>query len=100
VDSSTSIGPQNFQKVKNFLYSVVSGLEISSDQVQVGLAQYDNIYPAFQLNQCPLKSTDLEQIQNLSYCTGGTNTGSALEFTRANYFTEQVAAGPRTGSLT
>nr|XP_005545785.1 PREDICTED: collagen alpha-4(VI) chain-like isoform X1 [Macaca fascicularis]XP_005545786.1 PREDICTED: collagen alpha-4(VI) chain-like isoform X1 [Macaca fascicularis] len=90
VDSSTSIGPQNFQKVKNFLYSVVLGLDISSDHVRVGLAQYnDNIYPAFQLNQHPLKSTVLEQIQNLPYRTGGTNTGSALEFIRTNYLTEE-----------
>ncbi|XP_008518093.2 collagen alpha-4(VI) chain-like [Equus przewalskii] len=94
VDSSTSIGPQNFQKVKNFLRSVVLGLDIGSDQVQVGLAQYnDNIYPAFQLNQYPLKSVVLEQIQNLPYRTGGTNTGSALEFIRTNYLTE--AAGSR-----
>ncbi|XP_021530038.2 collagen alpha-4(VI) chain-like isoform X2 [Aotus nancymaae] len=89
VDSSTSIGPQNFQKVKNFLYSVVLGLDISSDRVRVGLAQYnDNIYPAFQLNQHPLKSMVLEQIQNLPYRTGGTNTGNALEFIRTNYLTE------------
>ncbi|KAM9187606.1 collagen alpha-4(VI) chain-like [Dugong dugon] len=94
VDSSTSIGPQNFQKVKNFLYSVVLGLNISSDQVRVGLVQYnDNIYPAFQLNQYPLKSMVLEQIQNLPYRTGGTSTGSALEFIRTNYLTE--AAGSR-----
>ncbi|XP_074168927.1 collagen alpha-4(VI) chain [Rhinolophus sinicus] len=94
VDSSTSIGPQNFQKVKNFLRSVVLGLDIRSDQVRVGLAQYnDNIYPAFQLNQYPLKSVVLEHIQNLPYRTGGTNTGSALEFIRTNYLTE--AAGSR-----
>ncbi|XP_057595682.1 collagen alpha-4(VI) chain-like [Hippopotamus amphibius kiboko] len=94
VDSSTSIGPQNFQKVKNFLHSVVLGLDISSDQVRVGLAQYnDNIYPAFWLNQYPLKSVVLEQIRNLPYRTGGTNTGSALEFVRTNYLTE--AAGSR-----
>lgn len=94
VDSSTSIGPQNFQKVKNFLHSVILGLDISSDQVRVGLAQYnDNIYPAFQLNQYPLKGVVLEQIRNLPYRTGGTNTGSALEFIRTNYLTE--AAGSR-----
>uniref|UniRef100_H0XP18 VWFA domain-containing protein n=1 Tax=Otolemur garnettii TaxID=30611 RepID=H0XP18_OTOGA len=93
VDSSTSIGPQNFQKVKNFLYSAILGLDISSDQVQVGLIQYsDNIYPAFQLNQYPLKSMVLEHIQNLPYHTGGTNTGSALEFIRTNYLTEATGS--------
>ncbi|XP_006846695.1 PREDICTED: collagen alpha-4(VI) chain-like [Chrysochloris asiatica] len=94
VDSSTSIGPPNFQIVKDFLYSVVLGLDIGSDQVRVGLVQYnDNIYPAFQLNQYPRKSVVLEQIQNLPYRTGGTNTGNALEFIRTNYLTE--AAGSR-----
>ncbi|KAF6098972.1 hypothetical protein HJG60_003131 [Phyllostomus discolor] len=94
VDSSTSIGPQNFRKVKNFLHSVILGLDIGKDQVRVGLAQYsDNIYPAFQLNQYSQKSVLLERIQNLPYRTGGTNTGAALEFIRTNYLTE--AAGSR-----
>ncbi|XP_053525526.1 collagen alpha-4(VI) chain-like [Artibeus jamaicensis] len=94
VDSSTSIGPQNFQKVKNFLHSVILGLDIGRDQVRVGLAQYnDNIYPAFQLNQYSQKSVLLEHIQNLPYRTGGTNTGAALEFIRTKYLTE--AAGSR-----
>uniref|UniRef100_A0A8C2ME60 Collagen, type VI, alpha 4 n=1 Tax=Cricetulus griseus TaxID=10029 RepID=A0A8C2ME60_CRIGR len=98
VDSSTSIGPQNFQKVKNFLHSVVSGLLIGSDRVQVGLVQYsDSIYPAFQLKQSSLKSTVLERIRNLSYSTGGTNTGSALEFIRANYLTEMSGSRAKDG---
>lgn len=98
VDSSTSIGLQNFQKVKNFLYSVVSGLDVRSDQVQVGLVQYsDNIYPAFQLKQSSLKSMVLEQIRNLPYSMGGTNTGSALEFIRANYLTELSGSRAKNG---
>ncbi|XP_074126927.1 collagen alpha-4(VI) chain-like isoform X2 [Sminthopsis crassicaudata] len=93
VDSSTSIGPDNFQKVKSFLYSLVSGLEIGRDQVRVGLAQFnDNIYPAFLLNQFPLKSDVLEQILNLPYRTGGTRTGSALDFLRTTYFTESAGS--------
>ncbi|KAL6081555.1 hypothetical protein STEG23_000576, partial [Scotinomys teguina] len=98
VDSSTSIGPQNFQKVKNFLHSVVLGLDIGNDQVQVGLVQYnDNIHPAFQLKQSSLKSLVLEWIQNLSYSTGGTNTGSALEFIRTNYLTEMGGSRAKDG---
>ncbi|XP_036616385.1 collagen alpha-4(VI) chain-like [Trichosurus vulpecula] len=93
VDSSTSIGPGNFQKVKSFLYSLVSGLEIGRDQVRIGLAQFsDNIYKAFLLNQFPLKSDVLEQIQNLPYRTGGTRTGSALDFLRTTYFTESAGS--------
>lgn len=98
VDSSTSIGLQNFQKVKNFLHSIVSGLDVRSDQVQVGLVQYsDNIYPAFQLKQSSLKSAVLEQIRNLPYNMGSTNTGSALEFIRANYLTEMSGSRAKDG---
>ncbi|CAM4596269.1 unnamed protein product, partial [Lepidochelys kempii] len=42
VPTSTSIGPENFQKVKNFLYILFSSLNVSSNQIQVGLAQYSN----------------------------------------------------------
>lgn len=98
VDSSTSIGPQNFQKVKDFLFSVVLGLDISSDRVQVGLVQYnDNIYSAFQLKQSSLKSVVLDQIRNLSYNTGGTNTGNALEFIRTSYLTETSGSRAKDG---
>lgn len=98
VDSSTSIGLQNFQKVKNFLHSVVSGLDVRSDQVQVGLVQYsDNIYPAFQLRQSSLKSTVLERIRNLPYSMGGTSTGRALEFIRANSLTEMSGSRAKDG---
>ena len=96
VDSSTSIGPQSFQKVKSLFHSIVSGLDISSGQVRVGLAQYnDRVYPGFWLHQHPLKSVVLKRIRNLPYRTGGTNTGSALEFIRTNYLTE--AAGSQAG---
>ncbi|KAJ8790787.1 hypothetical protein J1605_021215 [Eschrichtius robustus] len=98
VDSSTSIGPQNFQKVKNFLHPVILGLDISSDQIRVGLAQYnDNIYPAFRLNHHPLKSVVLEHTQNVPYHTGGTNTGSTLEFVRTNYLTEAAGSQAKDG---
>ncbi|XP_056656656.1 collagen alpha-4(VI) chain-like [Monodelphis domestica] len=93
VDSSTSIGPENFQKVKSFLYSLVLGLEIGRDQVRVGLAQFnDNIYKAFLLNQFPRKSDVLEQILSLPYRTGGTRTGSALNFLRTEFFTESAGS--------
>ncbi|CAO2633740.1 Collagen alpha-4(VI) chain, partial [Lemmus lemmus] len=97
-EHKSPVGPQNFQKVKNFLHSVVLGLDISSHQVQVGLVQYsDNIYPVFQLKQSSQKSMVLEWIQNLSYSTGGTNTGSALEFIRANYLTEMSGSRAKDG---
>uniref|UniRef100_A0A8C0GER2 VWFA domain-containing protein n=1 Tax=Chelonoidis abingdonii TaxID=106734 RepID=A0A8C0GER2_CHEAB len=93
VDTSTSIGRENFQKVKNFLYTLVSSLNVSSDQIRVGLAQYSNkTFRVFLLNQYSLKSDILEQIQNLPYRSGGSYTGTALDFVRTTYFTESAGS--------
>ncbi|KAH1177692.1 hypothetical protein KIL84_011394, partial [Mauremys mutica] len=93
VDTSTSIGQENFQKVKNFLYTLVSSLDVSSDQIRVGLAQYsDETFKVFLLNQYSLKSDILEQIQNLPYRSGERYTGTALDFVRITYFTESAGS--------
>ncbi|XP_030062199.1 collagen alpha-6(VI) chain isoform X2 [Microcaecilia unicolor] len=89
VDSSTSIGKINFQHVRNFLYTVVSSLDIGRDAVQVGVAQFSSTnFQEFLLNQYSLKSEILERIQKLTYHQGGTNAGNALDFVRTTYFTE------------
>ncbi|KAM6210861.1 LOW QUALITY PROTEIN: collagen alpha-4(VI) chain-like [Sarcoramphus papa] len=92
VDTSASIGQENFQKLKNFLSSLVSSLDIGLDAIQVGLAQYsDETYQEFLLNQY-LKSDVLEQIENLPYRSGETYTGRALDFVNRVYFTEPAGS--------
>lgn len=94
VDSSSSVGPENFQKVKNFIDTLVSSLNVGTDHVRIGLAQYsDDPYVEFLLNQYSLKNDILEQIQNLTFRGGNTYTGAALNFTGERYFVE--AAGSR-----
>ncbi|XP_053215123.1 collagen alpha-6(VI) chain-like [Podarcis raffonei] len=96
VDSSTSIGEENFQKVKSFLYTMISSLDIGPNQVRIGLAQYsDSTYREFLLNQYSSKSDILEQIQNLPFRKGGTNTGAALDFIGEEYFTESAGSRAR-----
>nr|XP_015212362.1 PREDICTED: collagen alpha-6(VI) chain-like isoform X2 [Lepisosteus oculatus] len=93
VDGSTSIGETNFNEVRNFLYTFVEGLDVGLNKVRVGLAQYsDEVYQEFLLNKYSDKQDILEQMQNLQYRTGGTNTGKALEFLRTQYFTEEAGS--------
>lgn len=93
VDTSTSIAHENFQKVKNFLSSLVSSLDIGLDMIRVGLAQYsDEAYQVFLLNQYLLKSDVLDQIGNLPYRGGETYTGRALDFVSTRYFTESAGS--------
>ncbi|KAM7122024.1 LOW QUALITY PROTEIN: collagen alpha-4(VI) chain-like [Ciconia maguari] len=93
VDTSTSIGQGNFQKVKNFLSTLVSSLDVGLDAIQVGLAQYsDETYQEFLLNQYLLKNDVLEQIENLLYKSGETYIGRALDFVSRVYFTEPAGS--------
>lgn len=95
VDGSSSIGIANFQEVRQFLRSIVSGLDIGPDKVRVGLAQYSNEpHREFLLKDHMDKTSLLAQLDRFPYRTGGTETGKAINFTRTEFFTEE--AGSRT----
>ncbi|KAK1895563.1 Collagen alpha-6(VI) chain, partial [Dissostichus eleginoides] len=96
VDGSSSIGLSNFQEVRTFLRSVVTGLDIGPDKVRIGLAQYsDETYQEFLLKDHMDKTSLLEAVDTFQYRTGGTETGKAIDFLRTQYFTEE--AGSRAG---
>ncbi|XP_039192174.1 collagen alpha-4(VI) chain-like isoform X2 [Crotalus tigris] len=93
VDSSSSIDLENFQKVKSFLYNLISNLFVGHDQIRIGLAQYsDEIFSEFHLNQYPSKNDILEHIENLTLRKGSTYTGAALDFIKEEYFTESAGS--------
>ncbi|KAM4735979.1 collagen alpha-6(VI) chain isoform 2-T3 [Anableps anableps] len=87
IDESGSIGVPNFQLVRSFLYSIISGLEISPNRVRVGIVMYNNKPTAeVYLNTFKQKAELLNFIKILPYRGGGTNTGAALNFSRDNVF--------------
>ncbi|XP_055019926.1 collagen alpha-4(VI) chain-like [Boleophthalmus pectinirostris] len=93
IDGSSSIGPSNFEEMRTFLKSVVSGLDIAEDKVRVGLAQYSNEpYQEFLLKDHLEKSSVLEQLDSVPYRTGGTETGKALDFIRTQFFTADAGS--------
>lgn len=96
VDGSSSIGIENFREVRQFLRSIVSGLDIGPDKVRVGLAQYSNEpHREFLLKDHMDKTSLLAQLDRFPYRTGETETGKAINFTRTEFFTEE--AGSRAG---
>lgn len=93
VDGSSSIGIENFQAVRQFLRSIVSGLDIGPDKVRVGLAQYSNEpYREFLLKDHMDKTSLLAQLDRFPYRTGETETGKAINFTRTEFFTEEAGS--------
>ncbi|GLD53284.1 collagen alpha-6(VI) chain-like protein [Lates japonicus] len=90
VDESGSIGTENFQLVRSFLHSIVSGLNVSLTRVRVGIVSYNKEPTAHvYLNTFKDKADILQYINILPYNGGGTNTGAALNFTRDKIFTEK-----------
>ncbi|XP_055507004.1 collagen alpha-1(XIV) chain-like [Leucoraja erinacea] len=80
VDGSWSIGTQNFEKIQDFLYTLVDGFDVGEDKVRIGLIQYsDNPHTEFFLNTFRDKNEILQKIQQLPYKGGGTRTGLGLK---------------------
>uniref|UniRef100_A0A8C4YR89 Collagen type VI alpha 6 chain n=1 Tax=Gopherus evgoodei TaxID=1825980 RepID=A0A8C4YR89_9SAUR len=94
VDSSGSIGPENFSKMKNFMRELVNKSDISRDRVQVGVVQFSDIKKEeFQLNQYSSKSDIFSAIDKMSLIGETTLTGGALTFV-ADYFRPPKGARP------
>uniref|UniRef100_A0A3B5MVE2 VWFA domain-containing protein n=1 Tax=Xiphophorus couchianus TaxID=32473 RepID=A0A3B5MVE2_9TELE len=93
VDESGSITVENFQLVRSFLYSIISGLEINPNRVRVGIVLY-NEQPTAQvyLNTFKQKTELLNFIKILPYRGGGTSTGAALNFTQENVFITETGS--------
>uniref|UniRef100_A0A3Q1FMU4 Collagen type VI alpha 6 chain n=1 Tax=Acanthochromis polyacanthus TaxID=80966 RepID=A0A3Q1FMU4_9TELE len=93
IDGSSSIGISNFNEIRQFLRSVVSGLDIGADKVRVGVAQYsDEPYQEFLLNDHMDKQSLLTAVDTFQYRTGGTETGEAIDFLLNQYFTEDAGS--------
>uniref|UniRef100_A0A673JW13 Collagen alpha-6(VI) chain-like n=1 Tax=Sinocyclocheilus rhinocerous TaxID=307959 RepID=A0A673JW13_9TELE len=93
VDGSNSIGPANFQQIREFLSSLVEKFEVTPDRIRVGLVQYsDTPYTEFSLSTYQNKEEILSYIKNLRYKTGGTFTGKGLEFMLKQHFVEKAGS--------
>ena len=94
VDGSWSIGAENFEQIRGFLYTLVNSFDVGPEHVRIGLVQYSNTTRTeFLLNTHQNKRDILQFISRLHYMGGGTKTGQGLEFMLNEHFTE--AAGSR-----
>uniref|UniRef100_A0A669EYG4 Collagen type VI alpha 6 chain n=1 Tax=Oreochromis niloticus TaxID=8128 RepID=A0A669EYG4_ORENI len=87
VDGSWSIGAENFEQIRQFLFTLVNSFDVSPDHVRIGLVQYsDNPLTEFLLNTFDNKEDILNNIIKLPYRGGGTLTGKGLEFMLNEHF--------------
>ena len=81
LDGSGSIGLGHFQVALSFIANLTNLYDISSDDVRVGLIVYESdVTPQFPLDRYFHKSDLLDAIKNISYPSGGTRTGAAIEY--------------------
>ena len=94
LDESGSIGHQNFQQVKSFVYNFTQQLLVNTtrNDSRVGVITFDS----GAMEYIPLNSTVetddlLQQISALPYDGGGTNTAYALEIMREQPWREGIS---------
>ncbi|XP_038009527.1 collagen alpha-1(VII) chain-like [Motacilla alba alba] len=97
VDESSSIGQSNFNKVKDFLFRIVSYFpKIGPEGTQVAVAQYsEEPRAAFHFSQHRDRNGALGAIKGLSYTGGNTKTGHAISYVLKELF--QPSRGMRPG---
>lgn len=93
VDGSWSIGTENFEQIRLFLYTLVNSFDIGPDHVRIGLVQYSTTpRTEFLLNTHQRKETILQYISKLPYMGGGTHTGQGLDFMLKNHFVKSAGS--------
>jgi collagen type VI alpha len=93
IDSSTSVGSENFQKTQNFLKNIITNMDVGHDKVQVGVMQYSS-YPTmgFPLRMYGNRGDVLHAVETLHMTSGGTNTAEAIKFTADEMFSATSGA--------
>ncbi|XP_038965345.1 cartilage matrix protein isoform X1 [Rattus norvegicus] len=81
VDSSRSVRPVEFEKVKVFLSQVIKSLDVGPNATRVGLVNYaSTVKPEFPLRAHTSKASLLQAVHRIQPLSTGTMTGLALQF--------------------
>ncbi|XP_035019437.2 matrilin-2 isoform X1 [Hippoglossus stenolepis] len=95
IDSSRSIRPNDYEKVKTFIINVIQFLTIGPDATRVGLLQYGSVVqPEFSLKNYTNKAEVEQAVRNMEHLATGTMTGLAIQYTMETAFTEEEGARP------
>lgn len=95
IDSSRSIRPNDYEKVKTFIINLLQFLEVGPDATRVGLLQYGSVVQnEFSLNTFTTKAEVEQAVRNMKHLATGTMTGLAIQYTMETAFSEAEGARP------
>ncbi|KAI1894180.1 hypothetical protein AGOR_G00113170 [Albula goreensis] len=97
IDGSKSLGPANFQLVKQFVNGIVNSLDVSARGTRVGLLQYSTkVRSEFTLDQFRSGRDVTGAVSRMQYMGRGSMTGSALQHMYQHSFSPKEGARPNT----
>ncbi|KAG9469252.1 matrilin-2 [Eleutherodactylus coqui] len=95
IDSSRSVRPYDFEKVKEFLIHMLKFLDIGQDTTRVGLLQYGStVKNEFSLKTYKKKSDIERAVKRIMHLSTGTMTGLAIQYAMNIAFSESEGARP------
>ncbi|XP_066479322.1 matrilin-2 [Tiliqua scincoides] len=95
IDSSRSVRPYDFEKVKEFILTILQFLDISPDVTRVGLIQYGStVKNEFSLKTFRRKQDVERAVKRMMHLATGTMTGLAIQYAVNIAFSEHEGARP------
>lgn len=95
IDGSKSLGPANFELVKQFVNGIVDSLDISNKGTHVGLLQFSTkVRTEFTLGHYTLAQDIRQAVTRMQYMGRGSMTGSALRHMFESSFSAKEGARP------
>lgn len=95
LDTSASVGPENFAQMQSFVRSCALQFEVNPDVTQVGLVVYGSqVQTAFELDAKPTQAALLRAISQAPYLGGVGSAGTALLHIYDKVMTVQRGARP------
>uniref|UniRef100_A0A8C3H875 Matrilin 2 n=1 Tax=Chrysemys picta bellii TaxID=8478 RepID=A0A8C3H875_CHRPI len=95
IDSSRSVRPYDFEKVKEFILTILQFLDISPDITRVGLIQYGStVKHEFSLKTFRRKHDVERAVKRMMHLATGTMTGLAIQYALNIAFSESEGARP------
>ncbi|XP_041822847.1 collagen, type XXVIII, alpha 1a [Melanotaenia boesemani] len=98
IDSSESVGPENFEVVKDFVNAIIDQLTVSREASRIGVVLYSHVdIVVVNLQQQPSQNDIKAVVRGMPYLGEGTFTGSAIH--RANQLFQASRPGVRKVAL-
>lgn len=93
IDSSESVGPENFEIIKDFVIALVDRVTVGRNATRIGLVLYSlEVRLEFGLSKYPTRQDVKRAIRKMQYMGEGTYTGTAI-----HKATQEGFSGARAG---